>query len=55
VAEDPTNPAYRVTLARVFLAASMNDSAMGELERAKTLAPTDDTIKSLIRRLQRGA
>jgi tetratricopeptide (TPR) repeat protein len=55
VSQSASTAAYRVTLARAYLAANLPESAMGELERAKTLAPTDDTIKSLIRRLQRGA
>jgi curved DNA-binding protein CbpA len=55
VAQAPNEAAYRVTLARAYLAANLHESAAGELERAQTLAPTDDTVKGLIRRLQRGA
>jgi tetratricopeptide (TPR) repeat protein len=55
VSEAPNNVQYRVTLARAFQAGGMLESAIGELERAKTLAPGDDTVKNLIRRLQRGA
>ena len=55
VSEAPNDASYRVTLARAYLAANLHESATGELERAQTLAPTDDTVKSLIRRLQRGA
>ncbi len=55
VREAPDKPAFRVTLARAFIAANMTESALAELERAKTLAPSDDTITNLIRRLKRGA
>jgi tetratricopeptide (TPR) repeat protein len=55
VAEAPGHARYRVTLARAYQAAGMLESALAELERAKTLAPGDDTVKNLIRRLQRGA
>jgi curved DNA-binding protein CbpA len=48
------DPASRVTLARVFLAGNMRQSAQAELERAATLAPNDDNVKDLIRRLKRG-
>ena len=54
VSESGNTAAFRVTLARAYLGANMNESALAELERAKTLAPSDDTIKSLIRRAQRG-
>jgi curved DNA-binding protein CbpA len=55
VAEAPNVVEYRITLARAYQAGGLVDSAAAELERAKTLAPGDDTVKNLIRRLQRGA
>jgi curved DNA-binding protein CbpA len=55
VKEAQDKPAFRLTLARAFIAANMTESALAELERAKTLAPSDDTITNLIRRLKRGA
>ncbi|HLV68879.1 MAG TPA: DnaJ domain-containing protein [Polyangiaceae bacterium] len=50
----PNTAAFRVTLARAYLLANLTESALGELERARALAPEDDTIRALIRRLQRG-
>jgi curved DNA-binding protein CbpA len=44
----------RVTLARIYVAAGMKQSALAEFERAATLAPKDDTIRDWIRRLKRG-
>lgn len=54
VLESPNEPKYRVTLARAYLVAKMRDSAIGELERAAALAPTDDSIREQIRRVRRG-
>lgn len=54
VLEMPGDASYRVTLARCYLAGKMRESAVGELERAATLAPNDETIKEQIRRLKRG-
>jgi tetratricopeptide (TPR) repeat protein len=54
VAMAPNEAAYRVTLARVYLAAGMKTSAEGEFARAQQLAPDDDTIKDWLRRLKRG-
>lgn len=54
VLETANEPKYRVTLARAYLVAKMRDSAIGELERAAALAPTDDSIREQIRRLRRG-
>jgi len=48
-----TVPAYRVTLAQVYLAANMRQSAAAELERAQALAPRDDTIKDWLKRIRR--
>lgn len=50
----PNETKYRQTLARAYAAANMRESAIGELERASALAPTDDTIKEQIRRARRG-
>jgi curved DNA-binding protein CbpA/Flp pilus assembly protein TadD len=50
----PNESKYRQTLARAYAAANMKESAIGELERASALAPTDDTIKEQIRRARRG-
>jgi curved DNA-binding protein CbpA len=55
VSKAPNDASYRVTLARAYLAANLHERAAEELERAQTLAPTDDTVRGLIRRLQRGA
>jgi curved DNA-binding protein CbpA len=54
VLENPNDPKFRVTLARAYLAAKMRESALGELERAATLAPGDDSIRDQIRRVKRG-
>ena len=50
----PNDVAYRITLARVYGRAGMEKSALGELERARTLDPSDDTIKDWIKRVKRG-
>jgi tetratricopeptide (TPR) repeat protein len=50
----PNETAYRITLARVYGRAGMEQSALGELERARTLDPSDDTIKDWIKRVKRG-
>jgi curved DNA-binding protein CbpA len=50
----PEDAKCRVTLARAYLAAKMRESALGELDRAGALAPSDDSIKDLIRRVRRG-
>jgi curved DNA-binding protein CbpA len=50
----PAEVAYRITLARVYARAGMEQSALGELERARTLDPSDDTIKDWIKRVKRG-
>lgn len=49
----PTLASHRVTLARVYLAAAMRQSALAELERAQSLAPQDDTIKDWLKRIRR--
>ncbi|HEX7670636.1 MAG TPA: hypothetical protein VF395_13675, partial [Polyangiaceae bacterium] len=50
----PREVAYRITLSRVYARAGMEQSALGELERARTLDPSDDTIKDWIKRVKRG-
>lgn len=50
----PTMLAGRITLARAYAAAGMDQSALGELERARSLAPEDDSIKDWVRRIKRG-
>ena len=50
----PEDAGYRLTLAKVYVQAGMSQSALSELERAKTLEPGNDTIKDWIRRLKRG-
>lgn len=54
VLEAPNDARCRVTLARCYLAGKMRESALGELERAATLAPGDDSIRDQIRRIKRG-
>jgi tetratricopeptide (TPR) repeat protein len=50
----PRDMAYRITLARAYARAEKEQSALAELERARTLAPGDDTIKDWIKRVKRG-
>jgi tetratricopeptide (TPR) repeat protein len=50
----PNETAYRITLARVYAKAGMEASALGELERARTIDPGDDTVKDWLKRLKRG-
>ncbi len=50
----PEQPTTRTTLARVYLAADMKQSALAEFERAAQLAPGDETIKNWIKRVKRG-
>ena len=50
----PNETAYRITLARAFAKAGMEASATSELERARTLNPSDDTVKDWLKRLKRG-
>jgi len=44
---DPKSPQYRVTLASAYLAAGLEKSALGEIDRAIELAPGDQKIKDL--------
>jgi curved DNA-binding protein CbpA len=50
----PNHASYRTVLARIYASAGMFQSALAELERARTLAPGDDTIKQLIKQIRRG-
>jgi curved DNA-binding protein CbpA len=49
----PNAAAYRLTLAQVFLAAGMRQSALAEAERAHALAPQDDTIGNWLKRIRK--
>src|SRR5262249_47288381 len=48
---DPKRAAFRVTLANVYLAAGLTLNARRELESAAQLAPHDDTIQAIMRRV----
>jgi curved DNA-binding protein CbpA len=48
---EPANPALRVTLANVYLAAGLALNARRELETAAQLAPHDGTIQAILRRV----
>jgi tetratricopeptide (TPR) repeat protein len=50
----PAVASHRITLARVYARAGMRESALGELERARTLEPNNDSIKEWIKRVRRG-
>ena len=50
----PQTTSYRITLARAFARAGMSQSALGELERARTQDPRNDTVKEWINRVKRG-
>lgn len=49
----PKQASCRITLARIYAQAGMTQSAMAELERARTLDPGNDTVKDWIKRLKR--
>jgi tetratricopeptide (TPR) repeat protein len=49
---DPKNGAYRVTLAKAYLAADLTLNARRELERAAQIAPYDDTIHEMLKRVE---
>jgi curved DNA-binding protein CbpA len=49
----PDDASFRVTLAKIYLEASMKQSAVSELERAQQLAPKDDTIRDLLKRAKK--
>lgn len=48
---DGNNAAFRVTLASVFEAAGLDLNARRELERAAQLAPQDDTIRLMLKKV----
>ncbi len=48
---EPANPAFRVTLAKVYVAAGLGLAARRELETGAQLAPQDDTIRSMLKKL----
>ena len=50
----PQDAGLRVTLARVYLAAGMKQSAISELERANQQFPADERAKTLLKRIKRG-
>jgi tetratricopeptide (TPR) repeat protein len=50
----PDTASYRIGLGRIYARAGMIQSALAELERAKTLAPGDDSINQLIKQIRRG-
>lgn len=50
----PKSVEPRVTLGRIYGKAGMKESALSELERARELAPDDDSIKDWIKRIKRG-
>jgi predicted Zn-dependent protease len=49
----PDRVDLRLLLAKIYVEANMNKSALGELERAAKLAPGDASIKDWLRRLKR--
>lgn len=50
----PQTTSYRITLARAFARAGKAQSALAELERARTQDPRNDTVKDWIARVKRG-
>jgi curved DNA-binding protein CbpA len=50
----PQTTPYRITLARAFARAGKAQSALGELERARTQDPANETVKEWINRVKRG-
>jgi tetratricopeptide (TPR) repeat protein len=50
---EPANAAFRVTLGSVFLAANLPLKARRELETAAQLAPQDDTIAAMLKRVSK--
>ena len=49
---DPKSPQFRVTLASAYLAAGLEKSALGEIERALELTPGDQRIKDLAQQIR---
>jgi Flp pilus assembly protein TadD len=52
---EPGSARFRLTLASVYLAAGLALNARRELETAAQLAPQDDTIQAMLRRLGKPA
>ena len=50
----PNRVDLRLTLAKIYEAAGMQQSAQGELERALELTPESDRIKQWLKRFKRG-
>ncbi|HYP74995.1 MAG TPA: DnaJ domain-containing protein [Polyangiaceae bacterium] len=54
VALAPGSAKCRLTLARVYFAANLQDSALAELERARAIEPNQPILKEWIARVKRG-
>ena len=54
VALAPNSAKCRLTLARVYFAANLQESALAELERARSLEPHQPILKEWIARVKRG-
>ena len=54
VALAPSSAKCRLTLARVYFAANLRESALAELERARALEPNQPILKEWIARVKRG-
>jgi len=54
VALAPSSAKCRLTLARVYFAANLQESALAELERARALEPNQPILKEWIARVKRG-
>lgn len=54
VALAPNSAKCRLTLARVYFAADLQESALAELERARALEPNQPILKEWIARVKRG-
>jgi len=54
VALAPNSAKCRLTLARVYFAASLHESALAELERARAIEPNQPILKEWIERVKRG-
>jgi curved DNA-binding protein CbpA len=52
---DAENASFRTTLANVYLAAGLTRNARRELETAAQLAPHDDTIQAMLKRVGKSA
>ncbi len=54
VALSPDNPRCHLTLAQIYIAAKLKQSALAELERALALDPKQESIREMIRSVKRG-